>query len=77
MFLEALEKDLGSVDDILAAGEIRKITRWLNENIHWHGSLRLPKEVIEKVCQKELQPSPFSTILRINTVRFISYDFSG
>ena len=58
MFLEALEKDLGSVDDILAAGEIRKITRWLNENIHWHGSLRLPKEVIEKVCQKELSAKP-------------------
>ncbi len=58
MLLEAIEKDLGSIDDILAKGEIKKITKWLNENIHQYGATRLSKEVLEKVCGKELTAKP-------------------
>jgi carboxypeptidase Taq len=58
MYLEAIEQELGSVDEILAAGEIFKITKWLNENIHWYGSTRTPKEVIEAVCGKEVSAEP-------------------
>ena len=31
MFLEAIEADLGPVDDILAAGDVKKITAWLKD----------------------------------------------
>ena len=58
MLLEAVEKDLGSIDDILAAGDIKKITRWLNENIHQYGSTRISSEVLSKVCGKELTAEP-------------------
>lgn len=58
MFLEAIEKDLGSIDDILAAGDIKKITKWLNENIHQYGSTRTSKEVLDAVCHKELSAQP-------------------
>ena len=58
MFLEAIEKDLGNIDDILAAGDIKKITKWLNENIHQYGSTRTSGEVLEKVCKKELSAKP-------------------
>lgn len=58
MYLDALEQELGSVDELLAAGEISKITRWLNEKIHWYGSTRTPKEVIEAVCGKEVSAEP-------------------
>jgi carboxypeptidase Taq len=58
MFLEAIEKDLGSVDDILAAGDIKKITKWLNTNIHQFGSTRISSEVLDKVCGKELSAAP-------------------
>ena len=58
MFLNALEAQLGSVDDLLSKGKILTITRWLNENIHQYGSLRLPKEVIRSVCHKELSAEP-------------------
>lgn len=54
MYLEALEAELGSVDELLAAGRIREITQWLNEKIHWYGSTREPKEVIENVCGREV-----------------------
>ena len=58
MFLEALEKDLGNVDDILREGRIKEITLWLNNNIHKNGSLFTSKEVIKKICKKDLSAKP-------------------
>ncbi len=58
MFLETIEAELGPVDDILAAGDIKKITAWLRENIHKYGSTRTSSEVLEKVCNKELSAQP-------------------
>ncbi|MDD2959987.1 MAG: carboxypeptidase M32 [Lachnospiraceae bacterium] len=58
MFLEEVEKELGPVDQLLADGRIQEITKWLNRNIHWYGSTRLPKEVIEKVCGREASAQP-------------------
>lgn len=58
MFLEAIEKDLGSVDTILSEGRIKDITAWLNKNIHFYGSTRTPSEVIEKVCGKQVSAKP-------------------
>jgi carboxypeptidase Taq len=58
MFLDALEQDLGPVDTILKEGRIREITEWLNRKIHVYGSSRLPKDVIEAVCGKEVSAEP-------------------
>ena len=58
MFLEKLTEDLGSVDEILAEGRIKEITKWLNENIHKYGGYREPKEVIESVCGREMSVKP-------------------
>jgi carboxypeptidase Taq len=58
MFLEKLIEDLGSVDEILAEGRIKEITKWLNENIHKYGGYREPKEVIETVCGRKMSVKP-------------------
>lgn len=58
MFLEQIELELGSVDEILAEGRIKDITKWLNEKIHIYGSYREPKDVIQAVCGKELSVKP-------------------
>lgn len=58
MFLDKIEEQLGSVDEILAAGELTKITDWLRENIHQYGSTRISSEVLEAVCGKELTAQP-------------------
>lgn len=58
MFLEAIEKELGSIDTILAQGEICKITEWLNKKIHYFGNTRSPKEVLEAVCGREVSAAP-------------------
>jgi carboxypeptidase Taq len=69
MFLDSLEKDLGDVDEILAAGQIKEITAWLNKKIHWYGSTRTPAEVIEAVCGKEVSAEP---LLRYFTKKYNS-----
>lgn len=58
MFLEAVEAELGSVDELLADGRIGEITKWLNEKIHQYGSTRLPKDVIAAVCGREVSAKP-------------------
>lgn len=58
MYLEKIEEELGSVDELLAAGRISEITKWLNEKIHWYGSTRTPKETIEAVCGREVSAEP-------------------
>lgn len=58
MYLDTIEAELGSMDELLAEGKIGEITKWLNEKIHWYGSTRTPKEVIEKVCGKEVSAEP-------------------
>lgn len=58
MFLEALQTDLGDVDTILAEGRIKDITRWLHDNIHQYGSLYNSKEVLERVCRKQVSAAP-------------------
>lgn len=58
MYLERLQQELGPVDELLAEGRILEITKWLNEKIHWYGSTRNPREVIEAVCGKEVSAEP-------------------
>lgn len=58
MFLEQIEKELGSIDELLAQGKIMEITKWLNKNIHQNGSLYTSAEVIRRLCQKEISAKP-------------------
>ncbi|MCF0135112.1 MAG: carboxypeptidase M32 [Lachnospiraceae bacterium] len=64
MFLEALERDLGPVDELLSQGRILEITRWLKENIQFKGSLENPGTVLQRVCGKELSSEPLLAYFR-------------
>ena len=58
MLREQVEKELGSIDTILAEGRILEITKWLNEKIHKYGSIRLPKDTLMEVCGREVTAQP-------------------
>lgn len=58
MLREQVEKELGSIDTILAEGRIMEITKWLNEKIHKYGSIRLPKDTLMEVCGREVTAQP-------------------
>ena len=58
MYIEQVEKDLGSIDTILAEGRILEITKWLNEKIHVYGSTRTPKDTLLAICGREVTAEP-------------------
>lgn len=58
MLLDALQEELGDVNELLRNGKITEITRWLNQKIHWYGNTRKPEEVIAAVCGKEVSAEP-------------------
>lgn len=58
MLLDALQEELGDVNELLRNGKISEITKWLNQKIHWYGNTRKPKEVIAAVCGKEVSAEP-------------------
>ncbi len=47
-----MEQEIGKLEDLIAAGEVSKITHWLRAHIHRHGSLYKPGELFEKACGK-------------------------
>lgn len=58
MYIDAIEKNMGNIDEILSSGNIKSITKYLNDNIHVHGSSYNGKEVIERLCDKEISVKP-------------------
>lgn len=55
MLLETINEKVGDVDEILAEGRIKEITKFLNENIHKFGGVYNINEAAKRVCGKELE----------------------
>ena len=58
MFLEAIEKQIGSIDTLLEKKEIKKITDFLIQKIYQFGDTLSAKEVVQKICHKEISAEP-------------------
>lgn len=58
MLMEAIKRDLGDVDKLLENGEIKKITKYLQENIYINGGAYNSKEILEKLYKKEISAKP-------------------
>ncbi len=58
MYIDAIEKNLGSIDELLRNGKIKDITKFLNNHIHKFGGAYNAIEVIKRVCGKEISTEP-------------------
>lgn len=58
MLLENINKEVGNVDEILRGGNIKKITKYLNEHIHQYGGIYNTNEVANRVCNSDLTVEP-------------------
>lgn len=58
MFFEAIQKQLGSVDELLKNGKIKEITNFLIKNIYINGGAYTSLEIINKLCGKEISVKP-------------------
>lgn len=54
MYISAIEHDLGNIDTLLRDGRIKDITSYLNEKIHVYGGVYNSKEVIQRLCNQEI-----------------------
>ncbi|WP_341201529.1 carboxypeptidase M32 [Planomicrobium okeanokoites] len=53
-FKNAMLKDLPNYDELLTAGDIAPIRNWLTKNVHKHGSMKKPLEILEEATGEGL-----------------------
>ncbi|WP_238883450.1 carboxypeptidase M32 [Clostridium sp. YIM B02551] len=58
-FLNTMKKDIPNYKELLGKGDIKPITKWLNEKIHTHGAVYSPMELLLKVTGEKLNPKYF------------------
>ena len=59
-----MEKDIGSIDNLIENGEYEKIIFWLKNNIHKHGRSLNSMDLVRNVTNKELTADYFINHLR-------------
>lgn len=56
---EALEADLGSQHDALAAGDLAAVRAWLGEHVHAHGRRLDTEDLVRASTRRDLEAGPF------------------
>ena len=54
-----MREDIPNLADGFEKGDVSLATTWLTENIHQHGSLYEPADLIKKLQERLLPLSPF------------------
>ena len=60
---EKMKKDIPNMDESFEKGDVSSATTWLTENIHQHGSVYEPADLIKKATGKNFTPEPFLNYL--------------
>ena len=63
MMLEKMEEDAINWKDAVKSGNITVVKGWLVENVHKHGNLYDPADLIKKITGRELTVEPFLSYL--------------
>lgn len=63
-FLNAMNKQIGDIDEKLRNGEFESIHTWLKQNVHQHGAVYTPGELVLKVSGEKLKPDYYINYLR-------------
>jgi len=58
MLLETINKEIGNTNTLLKDGQIKKITKFLNENVQRYGGSYNINEVAKRVCNQPLNVKP-------------------
>ena len=63
-FFSAIEKEYPDWEKRVEKGELIFIREWLREKIHRHGRIYRAANLVKKITNKPLSPSPYLTYLR-------------
>lgn len=61
---DAAGDELGDLNAMFARGEFRPLREWLNENIHRHGRVYSPNELIQRATGKPISSAPLVNYLK-------------
>lgn len=61
---ERIQRELPGLDDQVRAGEFGGLRDWLRENVHRHGRKYMPRDLLERLVGKGLDPQPLLAYLR-------------
>lgn len=64
LFKEIIEDKLGNIDEILKSGNIKKITKFLIENIYINGNIYSGAEILKILGKKKIDVKPFIKYLK-------------
>ena len=67
----ALREQLGDVDQQLARGETTTVLEWLRENVHVHGSLYEPADLMRRASGQDLSVDPLLDYLETKYARML------
>ncbi|MCA9181706.1 MAG: carboxypeptidase M32, partial [Planctomycetales bacterium] len=62
--MEAMQRELGEHDPLIAKGEFQPLLSWLRGTIHEHGACYHPVKLIENACARPLDARPLVKYLR-------------
>lgn len=62
--MEAMQRELGELDPLIAKGEFQPLLSWLRGTIHEHGACYHPVKLIENACARPLDARPLVKYLR-------------
>lgn len=57
-FLSQIQKELGNLDELLLGNRLADITQWMSTNVHTHGSMKTPMEIVQESCHSPIQAAP-------------------
>lgn len=76
MLRKAILRDVPSVTDHIRRGEFSTILQWLRDNIHVHGKIYTPNELIQKVSGEALSERDFLEYVKAKTQRVYDVSFA-
>ena len=63
MFNTLLKENQNVMEEV-KTGNLTEITKWLNENVHVHGAIYTPGELIKRITGEDLNPKYFIDYLK-------------
>jgi carboxypeptidase Taq len=63
-FLEAIERELGPIAEIVRAGEYDRLLGWMREHVHSRGALVAPEQIARDATGEALGHAAFMRYLR-------------
>ena len=56
---EVINRDIPNLEEQIRRGEFEALLSWLRENIHRHGSMFEPQELVQRVTGSKIDPAPY------------------